>query len=196
MCRFPSDPIKADSFPASLPVPVSTAESNPAETDQEAVKQEVFPEGSSVSLPVPAEEAEAPQATGTQVLSKPREEHQARVFEFYSVDSGVVSKSDMSASNPENTSGGLCPQDKRKRCMVATAATLIVVPLVLLFVYVMIRHWHKQRKERQRSAASPVRPDPGSFPSHPDSRTRDPGPLEYRTQRSSASPQDQGPRPS
>ncbi|XP_054693655.1 uncharacterized protein LOC129211146 [Grus americana] len=58
-------------------------------TDREAVKKLLFPDGSSGSLPVPPDEAQATQGAGTPVLSESGEDHQASRYDFFQADSGT-----------------------------------------------------------------------------------------------------------
>ncbi|GAB0194574.1 hypothetical protein GRJ2_001922700 [Grus japonensis] len=59
------------------------------ETDREAVKKLLFADGSSGSLPVPPNEAQATQGAGTPVLSESGEDHQASRYDFFRADSGT-----------------------------------------------------------------------------------------------------------
>ncbi|GAB0194573.1 transmembrane protein 40 [Grus japonensis] len=57
------------------------------ETDRETVKKLLFADGSSGSLPVPPDEAQATQGAGTPVLSESGEDHQASRYDFFRADS-------------------------------------------------------------------------------------------------------------
>ncbi|XP_035758687.1 uncharacterized protein LOC118453219, partial [Egretta garzetta] len=105
------------------------------ETDQEAVKNKMFPERSSGSLPVPAEETVATQAISTPVLPRPREDRQSSVYEFFRTDSGAVGERIPSVSSPQSTTRGRWPQNAQRHCMVAAVVSL---PLAILLCFVVI----------------------------------------------------------
>ncbi|XP_054668098.1 zinc finger CCCH domain-containing protein 18-like [Grus americana] len=115
-------------------------------TDREAVKKLLFPDGSSGSLPVPPDEAQATQGAGTPVLSESGEDHQASRYDFFQADSDAVGKRIASADRPQRTAGVLCPQDVRRRCMIGTAAGVISVPVIIVVCCIVI-HWRRQKKK-------------------------------------------------
>ncbi|XP_075618713.1 uncharacterized protein LOC142603224 [Balearica regulorum gibbericeps] len=117
------------------------------ETDREAVKKLLFPDGSSGSLPVPPDEAQAMQGAGTPVLSESGEDHQASRYDFIRADSDVDRKRIASADRPQRTAGVLCPQDVRRRCMIGTAAGVIAVPVIIVVCCIVIRWQRKKIKE-------------------------------------------------
>ncbi|KAM6248262.1 uncharacterized protein M6G45_010217 [Spheniscus humboldti] len=81
------------------------------------------------------------------VLSKPGEDHQGSVYEFFRRDSDVAGEGPTSVHSPQSTASLFCPPDVRKRCMIGTAATVISVPLGILLCCVVIRC--RQRKRQQ-----------------------------------------------
>ncbi|KAM6060051.1 uncharacterized protein LJ206_014470 [Theristicus caerulescens] len=119
------------------------------ETHQEAVKSEVFPEGSSGSLPVPPKETEAMQAAGMP---------------------GVLNERTMNVSSPQGTTSAFWPHDAPGRC---AAAAVFSLPLVILLCCIMIR-WRRKRKERLASALQ-AQLESGSHPLRRDMRTSRPG---------------------
>lgn len=58
----------------------------------------------------------------------------------------VVSERPTSDHEPQSSASVLCPQDVRRRCMIATAVLMIVLPLGLVFCCFMIR---RRRKRKQ-----------------------------------------------
>ncbi|XP_075015537.1 uncharacterized protein LOC142086400 isoform X2 [Calonectris borealis] len=173
------------------------------EMDQEAVQTEAFPEGSSGSLPVSAEETEAMQATGTAVLSKSGEDHHSHIHKFFRADSDAtappVGETTTRDCHPQRPASGFCPQDVRRRCMIGTAATVISLPLMILLCCVVIQ---RRRKRKQRlSAAEGAQRETGGYPSRPDSRTSRPRTPESGTQhqelpfRTGKPPRPPSPRP-
>ncbi|XP_029861775.1 uncharacterized protein LOC115337547 [Aquila chrysaetos chrysaetos] len=170
----PADPLEVGGFPTSRSVPVREPESNPSETDREAVQKEVFSGGSSGSLPVSAAGPEARQAPGTPALPKPGEDHRGSVYGFPRADSDVVSERSTSGDEPQSPGSVLCPQDVRRRCMIGTAVLMVALPLGIVFCCVMIR---RRRKRKQRAAAA------SGYRSRSDSRTSHPGTAERWNQR-------------
>ncbi|KAM7095585.1 uncharacterized protein J5F26_010072 [Ciconia maguari] len=127
--------------------------------DQEAAEKDVFPEGHSSFLPVPAEEAEAMQATGTAVLSRPREVHHGKVYEFFRTDSDAVGETTTSLPNPQRTTSVLASQDVRRRC---TAATVVFLLLAVLLCGVVV--WRRRKRKEHLPAASGAQPETDACP--------------------------------
>ncbi|XP_054694670.1 uncharacterized protein LOC129211499 [Grus americana] len=85
-------------------------------TDREAVKKLLFPDGSSGSLPVPPDEAQATQGAGTPVLSESGEDHQASRCDFFQADSGFVGSARL---RPDASRQGSCNKGELLRSRVA-----------------------------------------------------------------------------
>ncbi|XP_037242495.1 keratinocyte proline-rich protein-like isoform X7 [Falco rusticolus] len=102
------------------------------------------------------------------VPSKPGEDHHSKINRAYEPGSDVISERTARADDPPNTASPLCPQDARRHCMIATAATMLSVPVGIVLVCVIIRWWMK--KEEPVAGASADQLEKGSCPSRPDSQ--------------------------
>ncbi|XP_040447220.1 uncharacterized protein LOC121086877 isoform X2 [Falco naumanni] len=102
------------------------------------------------------------------VPSKPGEDHHSKINQAYEPGSDVISERTARADEPPTTASLLCPQDARRHCMIATAATMLSVPVGIVLVCVIIRRWMK--KEEPGAGASADQLEKGSCPSRPDSQ--------------------------
>ncbi|XP_055564405.1 uncharacterized protein LOC130148846 isoform X2 [Falco biarmicus] len=80
------------------------------------------------------------------VPSKPGEDHQSKINRAYEPGSDVISERTARADDPPSTASPLCPQDARRHCMIATAATMLSVPVGIVLVCVIIRWWMKKEE--------------------------------------------------
>ncbi|XP_040447222.1 verprolin-like [Falco naumanni] len=103
------------------------------------------------------------------VPSKPGEDHHSKINQAYEPGSDVISERTARADEPPTTASLLCPQDARRHCMIATAATMLSVPVGIVLVCVIIRRWMK--KEEPVAGASRVQKETHGSRFHPDSQS-------------------------
>ncbi|XP_037242500.1 verprolin-like isoform X3 [Falco rusticolus] len=103
------------------------------------------------------------------VPSKPGEDHQSKINRAYEPGSDVISERTARADDPPSTASPLCPQDARRHCMIATAATMLSVPVGIVLVCVIIRWWMK--KEEPVAGASRVQQKTHGSRFRPDSKS-------------------------
>ncbi|XP_064930977.1 uncharacterized protein LOC110356754 [Columba livia] len=124
------------------------------EMNREAVWKEAFPEGSRSSLPGSGEAAEAMPAAGMPGLSRPGAYQHSSVNESHTTNSDVVNKATTGAPSPQGNTSFFCHEVMGKHCVIFTVATMISIPLAIVFFCVAIWQWRTAKKLRSAEAAA------------------------------------------
>ncbi|KAK2534440.1 hypothetical protein Q9966_007094 [Columba livia] len=149
-----SDEAVGNDYPASWLDAVSEPLRYPGEMNREAVWKEAFPEGSRSSLPGSGEAAEAMPAAGMPGLSRPGAYQHSSVNESHTTNSDVVNKATTGAPSPQGNTSFFCHEVMGKHCVIFTVATMISIPLAIVFFCVAIWQWRTAKKLRSAEAAA------------------------------------------